>query len=108
MDLSTTWRSFISLTLLVGLVSAYSIRSWHNPDLHHHPVCNAQSDLHFHQEHEGCALCDFVFSLPLPVSSNATLTCFPVIQHMPTFRWTDALPADVHIGYALRGPPSAV
>ncbi|MCB0694968.1 MAG: hypothetical protein KDC19_12065 [Saprospiraceae bacterium] len=105
---SASWRRGISLALLVGLVSAYTIRSWHNPDLHHHPVCNAKNDLHFHQEHEACVLCDFVFSLPLPVSFSEMPSWTPTNLHRPTFSWTDAIPANIRIGYPLRGPPALV
>lgn len=92
--------------MLVGLVSAYTIRTWHNPDLHHHPVCNANSDLHFHQQHEACVLCDFVFSLPLPTVSSDSPAFSPIIHPIPVFWWTDALPGKVRTGYALRGPPA--
>ena len=53
---SASWRRGISSALLVGLVSRIPFAAGTTPDLHHHPVCNAKNDLHFHQEHEACVL----------------------------------------------------
>ncbi len=108
MIVPTAIRKGISLTLLLGLVSAYTIRAWHNPALHHHPTCQAEDDLHFHQGEEACSLCDFILSLPLPVDEVSSSTTFTHTRAVVRFDWLDVIPDNVRLGYALRGPPASV
>ena len=99
----------MSMALLVGLVSTYSIRAWHHPELHHHASCDAKNELHFHLQDKACSLCDFVFSFSLPVTSGHSLQSILVLpEQAKPFFWINALPGNVRTGFSLRGPPVLV
>ncbi|MCF8238582.1 MAG: hypothetical protein K9I85_10530 [Saprospiraceae bacterium] len=105
---TTGVRKGISLVLLLGLMSAYTVRAWHNPALHHHPICQAENDLHLHQGDQGCCLCDFIFSPPIPVESTCFTDSRTTSESATLYCWVDVLPDNICIGYALRGPPASV
>lgn len=106
MDYQNSYR-YWSFALLVGLLSTYSLQSWHNPALHHHdPCCTNANEAHLHASETPCSLCDFVFIYDLP-SQGLRQLVLPKIQAFRADFFSISRPGDKPVvGYALRGPPA--
>jgi hypothetical protein len=97
---------FVSLALLMGLVSAYVLQAWHNPALHHHDPCTHYAGQeHWHERELHCTLCDFVFVYDLPGEAPALIGQRSLIPGEVSFSYEGRVTGKPVLGYALRGPP---
>lgn len=84
---------------------AYNIHSWHNPALHHHDICHHENAIHFHDAHEHCLLCDFVFFYELQRPSQLQLKTPDILQQRAAIReFTPILHKPLRY-HSARGPP---